>query len=36
METVLRKIEVIWNWYWYYVEILESFFEIISVTLVKK
>ncbi len=32
MEAIMGKIEIIWNWYyWYYEEILESFSEIISV-----
>ncbi len=33
VETLLEKTEVIWNWCWYYEEILESFPEIISAKL---
>ncbi len=36
METLLGKAEVIRNWYWYYEEILENFFEVISVKSKKK
>ncbi len=31
METLLGKIEVIGNWWWYYKKILESFSETISI-----
>ncbi len=30
METLLEKIEIIWNWCWEYKEILESFSETVS------